>query len=607
MLRDSRCAFLSTSLLLSNNPTTIIQHHHSSKQLHLFQAAEVTPSFRRNYRCLVLDRMQQPTKTSIAESTALFSNENNDFNIENGDVTHEDYPNVDQDIDQKETNDIKKDNEDSNDIPGKILSIAIPALLGLAIDPLMTLVDTAFIGKTSTSADALAGVGSASGLLTFSFYMFSFLTTVTTPLVSERRAAGNESGAITIGGQALSLACVLGGTLSLVLLIFTQPLLNVMGAQEIGTEATQYALSFAQIRSLAAPAIFMSSASTGILRGYLDTKSAFFILFATNIINFTLDVILISIAGLGPTGAAIATTSAEWLACLSFLGILAGILPSADGKLGSNQNRKNDLDENQPLLSKSNESVDAKRYGMVVMKPIFSVPSWETIEPLIVASSASFLRSFSLQLFIAGAAAMAARSGSQNIEIGAASIAAHQIALQLWLLCSFICDALAAASQALVADAIGRSNKDEVRNVCNVIILSSLVLGVVLASLLFLGNTLGLILSVFTNDVATQEALKPILYILILSQPLNAYVFASDGIMQGASEFTYEAKSMFVSVLAAVGCFLLLDASGADRLSNVWLSLTSLMFMRGLTASYKICQPDGPINLLSLRSSFGLK
>eukprot|EP00957_Ditylum_brightwellii_P073781 5606814-Ditylum_brightwellii.AAC.1 len=33
--------------------------------------------------------------------------------------------------------------------------------------------------------------------------------------------------------------------------------------------------------------------------------------------------------------------------------------------------------------------------------------------------------------------------------LASASLAAHQIALQLWILCSFVCDALAAASQAL--------------------------------------------------------------------------------------------------------------------------------------------------------------
>lgn len=64
-----------------------------------------------------------------------------------------------------------------------ILELAVPAAGALLIDPLMTLVDTAFVGRFSDTADQLAGMGSAAALLTFSFYLFNFLCTATTPLV----------------------------------------------------------------------------------------------------------------------------------------------------------------------------------------------------------------------------------------------------------------------------------------------------------------------------------------------------------------------------------------------------------------------------------------
>ena len=66
-----------------------------------------------------------------------------------------------------------------------ILELAIPTAGALLIDPLMTLADTAFVGRFSDSgADQLAGMGSSAALLTFSFYLFNFLCTATTPLVS---------------------------------------------------------------------------------------------------------------------------------------------------------------------------------------------------------------------------------------------------------------------------------------------------------------------------------------------------------------------------------------------------------------------------------------
>lgn len=78
------------------------------------------------------------------------------------------------------------DTEQIINIPAQILSLALPALLALAVDPFMTLIDTAFVGRYS-GTNALSGLGSSAALITFVFYIFNFLCTATTPLVSERR------------------------------------------------------------------------------------------------------------------------------------------------------------------------------------------------------------------------------------------------------------------------------------------------------------------------------------------------------------------------------------------------------------------------------------
>lgn len=474
-----------------------------------------------------------------------------------------------------------------------ILSLAVPALASLAIDPLMTLADTAFIGRTADDSSALAGMGSAAALLTFSFYIFNFLCTVTTPLVSKKRAAKDNVGAIEVGSQALSLAIVLGFTLSTVLIAFSQPLLLLMGTFNTGLEANAYATSFLTIRALAAPAVFVSSASTGILRGYLDTKTALFLIASANVINFTLDVILIGVLHMGPTGAAIATTTAEWLCALYFLFVLAGKVPSADGRLGSNQIWKGGI---HPDAS-SYTHLDSPDF--LVITPTLVLPSWSKIKPLIVAASSVFIRSFMLQLSIAGAAAAAART--QTIESSAsASIAAHQIGLQIWLLCSFICDALAAASQTLVADGLGKDDQNGVRIVSRKIFTYSLLLGFFLAGCLELGDRTGILLNFFTTDEATQSALKPLLGILILAQPLNSFVFAADGVVQGASEFEFQAKSMILSASVAMMSFFVLHYVGdpSKTLSYIWYSLVILQMMRGITSLNKLVDDGGPIDLL---------
>jgi len=489
----------------------------------------------------------------------------------------------------------------SEDTGKKILGLAIPALGALLIDPLLTIADTAFVGRYSDSPYELAGMGSASALLTFSFYVFNFLCTATTPIVASKRASRDEAGALAVGGQALSLAFGLGGILTVSLILLQGPLLNLMGADE----SNGYASSFLTIRALAAPAVFCISASTGILRGYLDTKTPIFVLFLANAVNFGLDVLLITVGGLGPTGAAIATTTAEWISALLFLLVLAGKIPSADGELGK----------------KDPSEVDDYGAVALVVAPSLSIPDWEEVKPLIVASSAVFVRTVVLQLFLTASAALTTRgdyggvvgidiSGDDVIGItnnaisdnnsgGAAFISAHQIAIQLWMLCSYISDALAAASQGLVADALGRSNDRDVRDISKTVFVYSSVLGFLLAGLLFVGfYSTDFLVGFFTSDSGTQTALLEIASLLVVSQPLNSLVFAADGVLQGASEFPYQAKSMIISGSVATVCFFALQSTGqSDNLFNVWAAIICLQLMRGITSAVKIVDNEGPIRL----------
>ena len=479
-----------------------------------------------------------------------------------------------------------------------VLDLAIPALGALLIDPLMTLADTAFVGRFSEESTALAGMGSAAALLTFSFYLFGFLTKVTTPLVSSKRASGQESAAMAVGGQALTLALTLGMALAATLLIFQHQLLGIMGAVNAGPDTLQAATDFLWIRALAAPAVLCISASVGILRGYLDTKTPIVILVAANALNFVLDVVLIVYGHMGPMGAAIATTSAEWISALLFLGVLAGRLPSAAGELGSNHKQSQQQQQSSPLLVSETIMDSTNAANTLTIVPTLSIPAWNDIKPLVIASSSVFLRSLVLQATLSSAAALAARNGD---AAAATSLGAHQIGIQLWLLCSFISDALAAASQGLVADALGRNNKADARNVAQTVFGYSIGLGLTLGSLLYLGSATHFLYTFFTQDAAIQQELARILPLIIFSQPLNSFVFAADGVIEGASEFTFQAQSMVVSVFVTVGVFLTLQGMGygeGDSLVQVWTALIVLQLMRGITASWKIVQKEGPIEIL---------
>ena len=216
----------------------------------------------------------------------------------------------------------------------------------------------------------------------------------------------------------------------------------------------------------------------------------------------------------------------------------------------------------------------------------------------------AFVSASVLQLSLSAAAALAARGGESLPGGGASSIAAHQVAIQLWVLCSFTADALAAASQGLVADALGRKDQDGARDVSQTVFVYSATLGILLAVFLQLGYSTSFLLDFFTSDSGTQSALAEILPLIVVAQPLNSLVFAADGVLQGASEFTFQAKSMVVSAsTAALAFYSLQQMNMGDTLAHIWLALIILQLMRGLTSLFKIVDRNGPIRLLEPSAS----
>jgi Na+-driven multidrug efflux pump len=166
---------------------------------------------------------------------------------------------------------------------------------------------------------------------------------------------------------------------------------------------------------------------------------------------------------------------------------------------------------------------------------------------------------------------------------------------------------LATASQCLVADGIGRRDAKSVRIVSQTVFNWGLALGLTLSLCLYAGKESGFLIDFFTSDAITRIELRKLLTIVIFAQPLNSFVFAADGVLQGAGEFAYQAKSMVVSVFCAFAMFAILEYTSLgqevlpgndnDTLVHVWYALITLQTMRGITSLIKVVDKTGPINL----------
>ncbi|NIO12289.1 MAG: MATE family efflux transporter, partial [Xanthomonadales bacterium] len=90
----------------------------------------------------------------------------------------------------------------------KILRLAVPALGALATDPLVSLIDTAFVGRLG--AVELGALGVNAAVFGLAFALFNFLAYGTTPLVASAIGRQDQTGAATIVVGAVVLAVAIG-------------------------------------------------------------------------------------------------------------------------------------------------------------------------------------------------------------------------------------------------------------------------------------------------------------------------------------------------------------------------------------------------------------
>ena len=413
----------------------------------------------------------------------------------------------------------------------EIFRIGIPALGALAADPLVSLVDTAFIGRLG--AVALASVAIASAILAAVFAVFNFLEYAVTPLVAQAIGAGDraEAGRFTVTALAIS---AVGGVIAAVgLIVFSDPLLRAFGA---GADVIESAGTYLRIRALGVPALLVILVGHGAFRGYQDTRTPLVVTLGLNAVNLVLDPILIFGFGWGVAGAAWATVVAQWFGALWFAG----------------------------LFFWTRRSEMAISFGRLQRSAVGSLAG---------AARALILRNASLLAALTAATVVAAR-------IGTASVAAHQVAMQLWIFMALVIDAFAIAGQAIVGKELGAGSRDVARAVSNRLLALGFSFGVLLAlGLAAISPWLG---SWFTSDRAVVVAFASILPILILMQPINGLVFVWDGIAIGAAAFSALAWSTLLASLVTIGVLVAVIPLGWG-LVGVWLAIVVLMLVRAMT------------------------
>ena len=163
-------------------------------------------------------------------------------------------------------------------------------------------------------------------------------------------------------------------------------------------------------------------------------------------------------------------------------------------------------------------------------------------------------------------------AGAVATRFGDASIAAHQVAFQLWIFLALVLDSVAIAGQIIVGRELGAGRRDEAYGASERMIWLSVALGGAFAALmLVLASVLP---RAFTGDASVLDEAALLWPIFALMQPLNGAVFALDGILIGASDGPFLAGSMVAAFLACAAV-LVASLEGDWGIRGVWAALVA--------------------------------
>ncbi|CAD6270841.1 unnamed protein product [Miscanthus lutarioriparius] len=441
-----------------------------------------------------------------------------------------------------------------------ILSIALPAALALAADPIAALVDTAFVGHLGSAE--LAAVGVSISVFNLVSKLFNVpLLNVTTSFVAEQQAMDNDYAGSREGydfprspeeltpkrkflpAVSTSLALAAGiGLMETVALIFGSGTLMDMIGIPIDSPMRIPAEQFLTFRAYGAPPIVVALAAQGAFRGLMDTKTPLYAVGVGNLVNVILDAILVFPLGFGVRGAALATVTSEYvIACI--------------------------------LLWKLNSKVVIFSRNVIGGGIIHYLKSGG----LLIGRTIAVLLTMTLST------SLAAREGP-------VPMAGHQLCLQVWLTISLLNDALALAGQALLASEYAKGNYKQARLVLYRVLQIGSVTGIALAVALFFG--FGSFSVLFTNDPAVLDIAKSGVWFVTISQPINAIAFVIDGLYYGVSDFAYAAYSMFF--VGAISSAFLLAAAPKLGLGGIWSGLVLFMSLRAAAGFWRLGSKGGP-------------
>jgi putative MATE family efflux protein len=400
----------------------------------------------------------------------------------------------------------------------------------LAAEPIYLLFDIAIVGRLG--ALPLAGLAIGGLILATLSSQMTFLSYGTTARSARFFGAGDRRAAVGEGLQATWLALGLGMVIVLVVQAGAVPLVSALAGASEGGEIADEALPWVRIAIFGVPAILISAAGNGWMRGVQDTMRPLRYVVTGFVLSALLCPLLVygwlGMPRLELEGSALANVVGQWLAALLFL-----------------------------------RALYVERVSLRIDPAI--------LRAQVVLGRDLLLRTLAFQACFVSAGAVAAR-------FGAAAVAAHQVVLQLWNFLALVLDSLAIAAQSLVGAALGAGQLAHARSVAWRVTIFSTLASALLAGVFAVGASV--IPSIFTDDRSVLEAIGVPWWFMVAQLPVAGIVFALDGVLLGAGDAKFMRNATLISALVGFLPLIWLSLGYGWGLLGIWAGLSTFMVLR---------------------------
>lgn len=188
-----------------------------------------------------------------------------------------------------------------------ILNFTLPLLLGNLLQQTYSLMDAAIVGKY-LGINALASVGASTSVV---FLILGFCTGCCSGFsipVAQKFGARDY---VTMR-RFISVSLKISGVMSVALAIITSLLCAyILRTMQTPENIFNGAYTYLLITFIGIPSIFFYSLLSGIIRALGDSKTPFWFLLLSSVLNIILDLFCIIVLGWGVAGAAIATVFSQ--------------------------------------------------------------------------------------------------------------------------------------------------------------------------------------------------------------------------------------------------------------------------------------------------------